>query len=191
MMSLLVFTSLAAVQALTANSESVEASALVSRNSGRSSGQTATEEAHLGDGRHKVSGLAEVISRAAEVADQHNVRSGDLLAMAAASKTDNVAKVPQAVGEVRPPWAPAKPANIFNKDLKNTESSKAGSTRKADREGAKGNPLVWTMGVAYGGLTVLVIMLFVVWSDSGGRRLAEGKSKPATAVQGRYNKYVL
>ena len=189
MMSVFVCTSLAAVQALAAVSESVAASALVSRNSGRSSGQTATEEAHFGDGRHKAS-VAEVISRAAGVADQHTARNTNLLAVAAARGADNAAKAPQIAGGVRPPWAPATPANIFNKDL-TAQSDRAESTGKADREGAKGNPLVWTMGVAYGGLTVLIIMLFVVWSDSGGRRPAEAKAKPAMAVQGGYNKYVL
>merc|ERR1719343_1563250 len=43
------------------------------------------------------------------------------------------------------------------------------------RQGAKGNPLAWTMSMVYGGLTVFVIIVYMVWGDGGPPALRRAK----------------
>eukprot|EP00446_Apocalathium_sp_SHHI-4_P088834 CAMPEP_0177483828 /NCGR_PEP_ID=MMETSP0369-20130122/27695_1 /TAXON_ID=447022 ORGANISM="Scrippsiella hangoei-like, Strain SHHI-4" /NCGR_SAMPLE_ID=MMETSP0369 /ASSEMBLY_ACC=CAM_ASM_000364 /LENGTH=183 /DNA_ID=CAMNT_0018959885 /DNA_START=39 /DNA_END=588 /DNA_ORIENTATION=- len=48
-----------------------------------------------------------------------------------------------------------------------------------DYIGNKGNPLLWTIGTVYGGLSVVAIVLYAVWAHDAPRRHAAGKAAPA------------
>eukprot|EP00416_Gambierdiscus_australes_P036567 CAMPEP_0171104270 /NCGR_PEP_ID=MMETSP0766_2-20121228/60325_1 /TAXON_ID=439317 /ORGANISM="Gambierdiscus australes, Strain CAWD 149" /LENGTH=183 /DNA_ID=CAMNT_0011564871 /DNA_START=147 /DNA_END=698 /DNA_ORIENTATION=+ len=91
---------------------------------------------------------------------------------------------------------PAEPAsvlkapNIDNPDLVSQLVSYGSHYSVFDRQSTKGNPLVWTMSVVYGGLTVLVILLYIVWSD-GQSRSRDKKSKPDMGMPAGYSQYVL
>jgi len=82
-------------------------------------------------------------------------------------------------------------ANINTPELAAQQPSYGtGYSAVFDRTSAKGNPLVWTMAVVYGGMTVLVVLLYVVWSDGAQRSRAE-KPKPDLGQPVGYSTFVL
>mmetsp|Transcript_56200 Transcript_56200/g.164208 ORF Transcript_56200/g.164208 Transcript_56200/m.164208 type:complete len:211 (+) Transcript_56200:154-786(+) len=81
-------------------------------------------------------------------------------------------------------------ANINNTELVFQEPSYGGRSPVLERTSTRGNPLVWTMSVVYGGLTVLVILLYVVWSDGAHRKRAE-KPKADMGLPAGYADHVL
>mmetsp|Transcript_120710 Transcript_120710/g.336824 ORF Transcript_120710/g.336824 Transcript_120710/m.336824 type:complete len:181 (-) Transcript_120710:81-623(-) len=138
-------------------------------------------EAHSDSGRQTLS-IAEVIQKAQEAGTlkrEHHT--------AAKSKSPIALdmRVLQPTGEV--PQLQA--ANIRNPELL-TQTPSYGGFSVFDRQSTKGNPMVWTMAVVYGGLTVLVILLYIVWSDGSNRRRAE-KAKPDLGLPVGYAQYVL
>lgn len=63
------------------------------------------------------------------------------------------------------------------------------STSSGDeRFGNKGNPIVWTICVAYGGLTVLAIFAYCVWVDSAQDKLRETRPKPELGLPAGYTR---
>lgn len=56
-----------------------------------------------------------------------------------------------------------------------------------DRMGLKGNPMIWTIAVVYGGLSLLVILLYMVWVDGVAPPLKRpGAKKQQTPELGYY-----
>mmetsp|Transcript_45061 Transcript_45061/g.97862 ORF Transcript_45061/g.97862 Transcript_45061/m.97862 type:complete len:152 (+) Transcript_45061:123-578(+) len=53
-----------------------------------------------------------------------------------------------------------------------------------DHQGLKGNPLIWTMWIVYGGLTGLAVLFYVVWIDGPLRR--KEKAKPDMGLPAGY-----
>eukprot|EP00747_Dinoflagellata_sp_TGD_P212324 gnl/TRDRNA2_/TRDRNA2_85434_c1_seq1.p1 gnl/TRDRNA2_/TRDRNA2_85434_c1~~gnl/TRDRNA2_/TRDRNA2_85434_c1_seq1.p1 ORF type:complete len:175 (-),score=27.81 gnl/TRDRNA2_/TRDRNA2_85434_c1_seq1:151-603(-) len=54
-----------------------------------------------------------------------------------------------------------------------------------DRQGIKGNPVIWTMCIVYSALVVMVLLMFVVWSDTGMKTTQ--KPKPEMGLPAGYD----
>eukprot|EP00928_Gymnodinium_smaydae_P064658 TRINITY_DN47940_c0_g1_i1.p1 TRINITY_DN47940_c0_g1~~TRINITY_DN47940_c0_g1_i1.p1 ORF type:complete len:141 (-),score=21.90 TRINITY_DN47940_c0_g1_i1:132-554(-) len=54
-----------------------------------------------------------------------------------------------------------------------------------DQQGLSGNPMVWTMGMVYGGLTVIAILAYVVLADHGSHRHTR-KARPEMGLPAGY-----
>jgi len=158
-------------------------------------------------GSHQLSSIKQVLQKAREVTALKS--SQQTVAVSEASAEHGLVSTQQATArreaqssptaldmELLRPSRPVQavelhPANIDNPQLLAQQPSYGNSYSSIfDRTSTKGNPLVWTMSVVYGGLTVLVILLYIVWTDGQHRKKTE-KPKSEMRMSAGYSDYVL
>merc|ERR1719215_1964891 len=69
-------------------------------------------------------------------------------------------------------------------EASSTATVSASSKATIDRMGTKGNPMIWSMSVTYGSLTVLAILVYIVWGDVRPHR--SEKPKPNAGLPAGY-----
>mmetsp|Transcript_47641 Transcript_47641/g.101940 ORF Transcript_47641/g.101940 Transcript_47641/m.101940 type:complete len:175 (-) Transcript_47641:92-616(-) len=93
-------------------------------------------------------------------------------------------------GAIKTPTTQAPAAVVAKPKASGEPQPSAGYSYSSvyDRQGARGNPLIWTMSIVYGGLSVLVLVLFFVWSDHVSRQTGPPgmKAKQEFALPAEY-----
>mmetsp|Transcript_149197 Transcript_149197/g.477876 ORF Transcript_149197/g.477876 Transcript_149197/m.477876 type:complete len:191 (-) Transcript_149197:53-625(-) len=167
-----------------------EAAALTQQAVGLVGGGARTLGASGADGRagHLLVELLGKSAAAAAAAASQEPGAGDNATQVSSLPTAPVAAAaaPAAAAAVEP--LPAESQSIGGSEVQ--DSAPAGPhsyISNNDYSGNKGNPLLWTIGTVYGGLSVVAIVLYAVWAHDAPRRHAAGKAAPDMGYPAGYS----